>query len=428
MSTANALEELIADLKQMGPYTTRDQYRAKGKFGERVWKEFYATFADFRKTVFTTEKVDIKEVKTEPETSEFKDNTWTISLPKTDIHTLDQLLEYCQVDKEVWTVDRFICNKWAVGAKDAEGNLQVTPLFQVKATLVRRENIIAIREEIEDLKNEAKAVARIPRPAIRSTRQSGNLYQIMIPDLHAGKLSWSKETGYQDYDTHIAVETYRRAIDTLLDRAKGYQIDHVLLGIGQDLLQSDNIQGTTTKGTKVDTDTRYHRTYKVVRKMLVEMIEKLRLIAPVTVKVIPGNHDALSTFTMGDSLECTFEHYTDVFIDNEPINHKFFAWGDVFLMFIHGDKGKQSDYGMWMATEKPKEFGNSKYREVHTGHRHRSAVDEKFGVRVRTMSALCPPDAWHAEQGFVGNLRVAEGLLWNKEAGLTAQFYHTELD
>jgi len=81
-----------------------------------------------------------------------------------------------------------------------------------------------------------------------------------------------------------------------------------------------------------------------------------------------------------------------------------------------------------MATERSKEFGNSKFREVHCGHRHKLAVDEKFGIRVRTLSALCPPDEWHSSMGFVNNVRAAEAFVWNQKEGMIAQFFHTETD
>ena len=54
------------------------------------------------------------------------------------IRTLDQLLKACQVDLKVWEVERYTVNKWEVGAKDPDGEIVVTPLFQVKATLRRK--------------------------------------------------------------------------------------------------------------------------------------------------------------------------------------------------------------------------------------------------------------------------------------------------
>lgn len=72
------------------------------------------------------------------ETNEIAGDKWTITLPKTRIHTLEQLIEACHIDTTVWNIDRFIANKWEVGAKDANGDIQVTPLFQIKAFLTKK--------------------------------------------------------------------------------------------------------------------------------------------------------------------------------------------------------------------------------------------------------------------------------------------------
>lgn len=362
------------------------------------------------------------------EISEQIGDSWVLTLPKTRISTLEELLDYCKVDLAIWAVDKFVCNKWELGAKDNDGNIQVEPLFQVKAWLKKKQNVVDARVEIESLKADAKKDAKVPKIVSYGTLDSGNLLEILIPDLHAAKLAYSKETGFQDYDLKISIETYRRAVDSLIEQSKNYKVDRIILGVGNDVVQTDNIQGTTYSGTKVDTDSRYHKVYVTVRQMLTETIEKLRLIAPVEVKVVPGNHDTLTAFTLGDSLECRFHNYPDVTVDNVPTRHKIVEWGDCFLILTHGHEGKQTDYGIWMAAQYPEIFGRTKYREIHVGHKHRSSLDEKFGVRVRTLSALCPPDAWHSQNLFVGNLRTAEALVWNKKKGLVAQFYHNEVD
>jgi len=357
-----------------------------------------------------------------------------------NIRTLEELLDVCNVDLDIWEVERWKCNQWAMaGFPKTVGSSRhwhrestapiITPVWQVQATFKPKKNGKEVREEIEELKAELKSRASfVPRYTKQRVHGTGNILELLIPDLHAGKLAWSKETGYADYDLNISIETYRRALDSLLAQASLYSFDKIVLGVGNDLLQTDNIQGTTYSGTKVDTDSRYHKVYKTVRKMLVETIEKLRRIAPVEVKLIPGNHDTLSTFTMGDSLECRFYDYEDVIVDNEPTKAKTVEWGECFIVLVHGHEGKQADYGMWLASKWPKEFGRTKFREIHVGHKHKTALDEKFGVRVRTFSALCPPDAWHSDNTFTGNLRVAEALVWNKDRGLVAQFYHTEID
>ena len=427
--TSVSKEELIADMKTLiGQYTkvTRDFYRSQGSFSEAAWSKHFPTFKSFIEAAVgnTTPTEAAKYI--------FTDTTGEILLDKTTIHTLGELLEYCKVDLSIWKVERFIVNKWEMGytrGPQVDKTAHTKELYQVKATLVKKEEIVAARQELEDLKTLYKESAHWPKVIVKSDTTTGNSLELLVPDLHAGKFAWGRETGHQDYDTPTAIATYERAIETLLSRAKGYRFDEIVLGVGNDLLNSDDYNSQTTKGTLVNSDTRYQKTYKAVREMLVRTIEKLRgRCARVVVKVIPGNHDAQSTFTLGDSLECYFHNYSDVLIDNEPSPHKFYRWGRVLLGFCHGDKGKKSDYGLWMATERSQDFGETLFREIHIGHTHGLKVDEKFGVRVRTFAALCPPDAWHASEHFTSNLRQAEAIVWNKTDGRVAEFIHTELD
>jgi len=95
-------------------------------------------------------------------------------------------------------------------------------------------------------------------------------------------------------------------------------------------------------------------------------------------------------------------------------------------MMTHGDKGKHKTYPLLMATEQPEAFGQTMFREIHTGHTHQTKTEEQFGVRVRVLPSLSPPDAWHAENGFVSNQRNAEAYVWSAKEGLIAQFYHND--
>lgn len=409
--------DLINDIKALNEKypgkVTRDLYRSQSTY-KKAWEKHFANFGDF--VVAAGLKAGSEPAVSE--TNEIVGDTWSISLPKTRISTLKELLDHCKVDLSIWEVERFIVNKWEMGFTTLAKTADYIPLFQVKATLKKRTQIIAVREEIERLKNEAMLEAREPEPIERPVKASGNMLEVNIPDAHFGKLAWPTETGYEPYDTKIASATYMRAVNTLLDRVSGYKFDQIVYVVGNDLFNSDDLESRTTKGTVVTTDGRYHKTFYKVRHTITETIEMLRKIAPVRVIMVPGNHDNLSVWHLGDSLECTFAKYPDVEIDNVPTYRKYHRFGNVMLMFTHGDKAKRTDYPLLMATEKPELFGATKFREAHTGHTHMTKLDEQHGVRVRVLPALSPPDDWHSENGFVGNLRNAEAYIWNKDEGL----------
>jgi hypothetical protein len=360
------------------------------------------------------------------ETSEIIGEKWNISLPKTRICTLEELIAFCKVDTTIWKVERWTANKWEVGAKNDEGNVETAPLYQVKATFIRQQNIVDAKLELETLKTDAKKAARTPAKLPVHFKDTGLMLEISLADAHFGKLAWSQETGHEPYDTMIAEAIFTRAVDTLLSRAKGYKFDHILFVVGNDLLNSDDELGRTTKGTFVSTDVRYQKTFLIVRRTITACIEKMRLMAPVHVLMVSGNHDDLAVWSLGDSLSCYFDKYPDVFIDNAPISRKYHQFGKVMLLLTHGDKGKHKSYPLLMATEQPEMFGSTMFREAHTGHTHQTKTEEQFGVRVRVIPSLSPPDAWHAENNFLCNQRNAEAYVWSAKEGLIAQFYHND--
>ncbi len=349
-------------------------------------------------------------------------NEWSISIPRTRISSLEELVEHCKVDLKVWTIDRFVCNKWEVGAKDKDSKIQVTPLFQVKAWFKKKVNVDAAIQELNSLKEDAKKLNLLKFPALKkSTAPSGNFLELSIPDLHLGKLAWSKETGHSDYDRNIAESLFRESISKLVDRTAFYRPELMTLVVGNDLLNADNRENTTTKGTpQTSTDSRYQKTFRQARLMISEAIVNLRRIAPVRVVMVPGNHDTLSVWHLGESLECLFHNDKDIHIDNSPTLRKYFRWGKVGLMWTHGDKVKHEKMPLLMAAEDRKMWGQTVWNEIHVGHLHQVGLREINGIRVRILPSLCAPDAWHSEMGYVGNIRSAEAYVWNKEEGLIA--------
>lgn len=343
--------------------------------------------------------------------------TATVDQP---ITTLADLIRVCQIDTAEWEIVSWVANKWEAAAKDdASGKLVSKPLFQVKATMRRKVDVARARQEIVALLADAKrGIKAWPSP--KRPPLGEHLLEVSIPDLHIGKLAWSEETFGANYDHKIAVALYREALETLIARTAAFKFSRIVLPVGNDLFHSDTKAGTTTGGTPLDTDSRFQKTYVAGRRLMVESIERLRQIAPVTVVMVPGNHDALTTFTLGDSLECWYHATDDVDVLNAPTPRKYLRHGNVMLLWTHGDKGKRDRLPLLMATEQAEMFGATKYREAHVGHLHQLQVKEDMGVRVRISPALCPPDAWHAENHFVGNQRAAEAFVWCPNEGLVS--------
>jgi hypothetical protein len=355
------------------------------------------------------------------------DSAEVSKIVREQIKTLADLIRVCAIDTSEWEIERWVCNKWDMGYKDKESEAHALPLFQIKAWLKRNKNALAAREEIASMLADAKAkmpkrLAIVRRPKV----ETGILFEPHIPDLHAGKHAWGDETGWDNYDLPIAERVFDAAIDALILRARSFGCDRVLLPWGNDLLHSDTKQGTTTGGTQLDTDSRFQKVFQTVRRMSVRTIDRLREeVGPVKVVMVPGNHDTLSVWHLGDSLECWYRQQDGVEIDNAPKLRKYHRHGDVMLMFTHGNRGKLEKYPELMAAEESTMWGATRYREAHTGDKHHQRVLELRGCKVRISPALCAPDAWHSEFHFVGTQRSAEAFIWSPSEGLIGTAFYT---
>jgi hypothetical protein len=359
------------------------------------------------------------------------DNQKVITSDITDrVVTVEKLLEIYNIDLEIWEIEKQIINTWEVGAKGPDSKITTTPLFQVKLWLKKKQVLFELhnvrREFLEDLK---KLSPQVPSN-FRKQPQEGKLLEITVFDLHFGKVAWHEEVG-ENYNIEVATQRFNDCIDYFIDLYRGTSLDRILLPISNDFFNSDRSHpfNSTTSGTPQEEDTRWQNTFRKGRELLIMNIQKLSKIAPVEVKVVPGNHDYERSFYLGDSLEGWFHNDQNVDIDNSPSPRKYFSYGKNLIGFTHGNNEKLADLPMIMAQENPTAWAMSYYREFHLGHLHHkkegrfNATNELQGVMVRHMSSLSGTDSWHHKKGYVGARKSAEAFLWDKEKGLLNQSY-----
>lgn len=345
--------------------------------------------------------------------------------------TTDQLLNIHNISLNEWNIEKQIVNSWEVGAKGPDGKIVTTPLFQVKVWLNRKQveiDLNAIRKQfMDDLKSLSPVVKSKPN---LSSLEPGKLLEINIFDLHFGKVAWHEEVG-ENYNIDIATQRFNDCIDYFINTYKSFNIEQILFPISNDFFNSDRSHpfNSTTNGTPQEEDTRWQNTFRKGRELLIQNIQKLSEIAPVVVKVIPGNHDYERSFYLGDSLQGWFHNNENVTIDNGASPRKYFTYGKCLIGLTHGNNEKVTDLPMIMAQENPIEWAKTIYREFHLGHLHHkketkfNATNELQGVMVRYMSSLSGTDSWHHKKGYIGARKSAEALLWDSEKGLQNQTY-----
>jgi hypothetical protein len=349
--------------------------------------------------------------------------------------TLEEVLALCKVDLKVWRVERWVANKWEVGAKQEDGSILTTPLFQIKVWFERLPGLAeadALREVLEELRR--KPIKSLAKPGVVTGLSPSllrvddpHLLEIDLADLHFDRLAWDEESG-ENWDMKISSHVAVQAVRQLLALSAPFPIERILYICGNDFYTSDTPADTTTAGTPQDADGRWQKSFRNGVRLQVELINIMRSRAPVDVVVVPGNHDTTRAFYAGVVLDAMYSSSKDVRVINNAAPRKYYRWGTTLLGFSHGHSEKHGALPLIMAGEAPDDWAKTTHREFHVGHFHHKKetqfhTGQEFGpVRVRILPSLTATDGWHAAQGYVGAQKVCEAYLWSEARGYVGHF------
>ena len=323
-----------------------------------------------------------------------------------------------------WKVTKQVVNRW--------GNFDNSN-YQVKAWL----SLIEENKESRELDywlNLFKEKTKEYKPKNLNIQYNKNnkkenvMLEIGLVDHHLGQLSWGEETGYSNYDIKISKQLYIDAVHYLSNKASHYNIEKILFIIGNDFFNVNSQFNTTVKGTHQDEDCRWQKSFNYGVDLFIEAIEHFKQFAPVHVKQVPGNHDQERIFYAGAFLEAWYRDDKNVTIDNQPKSRKYFKYGENLIGFAHGKAVRKIDKLIALMPLEAKAFwSQTNNREWHCGHIHHETKKilildtEEPGVKIRTLSSLVMPDAWHAQHGFIAD-RQSQCFVWHKTKGNIAEF------
>jgi len=120
------------------------------------------------------------------------------------IKTLDDLIKECNIDLNIWKIDKHSINKWEVGTKNRRGEIIVEPLYQVSVSLSK---IIPTKQLFPAIESVSIQISR--NPSIHRGERDLKI-ALIIPDsqigylrnIHTGKL----EPFHDRYALDIAVQ------------------------------------------------------------------------------------------------------------------------------------------------------------------------------------------------------------------------------
>lgn len=274
---------------------------------------------------------------------------------------------------------------------------------KIKNVWTRRTHSQALRQElfVQAIEKAAKNVKR-PKVKAPTKRLNKDLLAVYpIGDPHIGMYAWEQETG-APWDLRIAEEVMMAAIDDLVARAPAAETA-LLVDLG-DHFHADNLLNQTMRsGHPLDVDTRYGKVKEVGIRIAAYQIEALlRKHKKVHVIIEAGNHDDASGIDLQHTMKAYFRNEPRVTIDMTPGNFHYFRFGNTLIGTTHGHGPKMKDLPGIMAADRPKDWGDTEYRQWLVGHVHHHHSQEFHGCTVEYFRTLAARDAWAYNAGYRG--------------------------
>lgn len=274
-----------------------------------------------------------------------------------------------------------------------------------------------LRAIVEGLKGDLPIYKKGGKPEVKTPAEYLNL--IPWGDPHFGLLCWDKEVG-EDFDLEIAERDLCAAVDNLVDHAPPAE-RCVIANLG-DFFHIDNLDGVTPANKhSLDQDSRLPKVIKVGVRAYRRAVESAKRRHKIVELVNSrANHDPVLGLALSILLAHVYENDPRVIVHEQPTFRHYVRHGKVLIGFVHGDKTKDRDLPGIMATERAKDWGETKHRYFFRGHHHHDHLDEFNGCKVEQVRTLAPGDAYANGGGWLSG-RDMKLITYHAEHGERAR-------
>lgn len=378
--------------------------------------------AYFKNKSVSSSTSDIEKAKSsyKSEQSINKDGTYTsdklISIKEDELKNPISLLKAHGFDIKEWELVSARNNIWNVYSKQ-DG---IQELYSSKIVVKSKEQTVdydRINEWFDKLDR------KYSLPVIKTSDEflKGNKCLLIdIADLHLNLQATIFSTG-NEYNCEIAEKLFFYVISDILSRVEKYQFNKIIFCIGGDMLNGDNISGSTTKGTPQDSDLLYFDAVEKLYAMTIRAIDTLKQKAPVNVIYISGNHDKLSGYKLAKFIDAWFRHDNNVIVDYSPLPRKYVKFGRTLFVFAHD--GNVKTLPRLIADEAREYWSDINTTEVFLQHLHTEQVlTEEYNMRIQRLPTISAKSDWTVNKGF-GNKRQCKTFIFDIEDGLTDVLY-----
>lgn len=265
-----------------------------------------------------------------------------------------------------------------------------------EADKAKREELFwaACKAHVEEYRGEAPPVSVTDEPA------SPRLMSVYpLGDPHVGMLAWAREAG-ESFDLKIAERGLVHVIDRLATLAPLSE-RALIVDVGDFFHADGDLWKTPAHGNPLDGDGRMTKVAQVGFGIFRRLVDRL-LLKHMHVEAIitPGNHDPHMSQMLALWLAAVYEREPRVTVHDSANPYTYVRHGQVLLGVTHGDGPAPAALPGIMATDRPQDWGETRWRHWLTGHIHHKTRHEFPGCTSESFNTLASRDAWHNKQGY----------------------------
>ena len=248
-------------------------------------------------------------------------------------------------------------------------------------------------------------------------KQNGKLLVVPIADLHLNLLSDKLSTG-NEYNMKIAEELFFHVINDVIDRVGNKSFEKVLFITGNDFVNADNLNGTTTKLTPQDNSESWFKAVHKATELIIKATDMLTKIAPVDVVLVPSNHDLHTMFGVMLTVEAWYKDDRNVNIDTSPLPRKYYKFGKMLIALSHDMKVK--DALQIITSEAKSMWSDCDHIVLMLGHLHQAMVYEKQGyLEILRLPTISGWSRWANEKGYIQSEKKNQSFIIDSKLGIT---------
>lgn len=277
-----------------------------------------------------------------------------------------------------------------------------------------------------------KGELNIPNKTPKILYDSSKLFIVPDSELHLGKLS-SYFDSDDPYNYKKAIYRYQHNINEAIATQDIYRAENVIMTVGQDFYNIDNVFGQTSAGTSQMNDSRYQQLIITGQQMHIWAIDKMKEHAShITLVFQPGNHDALIDTALMASLKDHYRNDPQVTISTAPEDLRsvnVYIWNGYLYVMVHGKspEGKplsEKQFKEIVSQIKAKYGLQFKHIYILYGHLHVTSLKTEDGITYLRSGSNCGDGSWESANGYRSD-KTGNAYLFENGRGLISMFNYT---